>query len=98
AITLPLASGERPNRYPPTAGSRNAILRALIALRLAGGDSLLSIRLTRLGAKKRPFYRIVVPERDAKRDGRFVEILGHYVPISQPAQVTIDRDRLDYWV
>jgi small subunit ribosomal protein S16 len=59
---------------------------------------LLSIRMTRLGAKKRPFYRIVVTERDAKRDGRFVEILGHYDPITEPAQITIDRDRFDYWV
>jgi len=59
---------------------------------------LLSIRLTRKGAKKRPFYRIVVTERDAKRDGRFVEIVGFYDPIAEPAQIKIDRDRYDYWV
>lgn len=59
---------------------------------------MLSIRLTRLGAKKRPFYRIVVAERDAKRDGRFVEIVGHYDPIAQPPVIKIDTERFDYWV
>jgi small subunit ribosomal protein S16 len=59
---------------------------------------LLSIRMTRLGAKKRPFYRIVVTERDAKRDGRFVEIVGHYDPIAHPPVIKIDRERYDFWV
>lgn len=59
---------------------------------------MLSIRLTRLGAKKRPFYRIVVTERDAKRDGRFVEIIGHFDPIATPQVIKIDQERYDYWV
>lgn len=59
---------------------------------------MLSIRLTRLGAKKRPFYRIVVTERDSKRDGRFIEILGHYDPISKPVTITLNRERFDFWV
>ncbi|HQR36773.1 MAG TPA: 30S ribosomal protein S16 [Blastocatellia bacterium] len=59
---------------------------------------MLSIRMTRLGAKKRPFYRIIVTERDAKRDGRFVEIVGHYDPIATPPVIKIDRDRYDYWM
>lgn len=59
---------------------------------------MLSIRLTRLGAKKRPFYRIVVTERDAKRDGRFVEIVGHFDPIAVPPVIKIDEERYDYWV
>jgi small subunit ribosomal protein S16 len=59
---------------------------------------LLSIRLTRKGAKKRPFYRIVVTERDAKRDGRFVEIVGFYDPIAAPAKIQVNRERYDYWV
>jgi small subunit ribosomal protein S16 len=59
---------------------------------------LLSIRMTRMGAKKRPFYRIVVTERDAKRDGRFVEIVGHYDPIAHPPVIKIDRERYDYWI
>ena len=59
---------------------------------------MLSIRMTRLGAKKRPFYRIIVTERDAKRDGRFVEIVGYYDPIAQPPVIKIDTTRYDYWV
>ena len=54
--------------------------------------------MTRMGAKKRPFYRIVVTERESKRDGRFVEILGHYDPIARPARVVVDRERFDYWI
>ena len=54
--------------------------------------------MTRMGAKKRPFYRIVVTERDTKRDGRFVEIVGHYDPIAQPPVIKIDRERYDYWI
>ena len=59
---------------------------------------MLSIRMTRMGAKKRPFYRIVVTERASKRDGRFVEIIGHYDPIAKPAAVVVDRERYDYWL
>ncbi len=59
---------------------------------------MLSIRLTRLGAKKRPFYRIIVTERASKRDGRFVEVLGHYDPLQSDSGVKIDRERYDYWV
>ena len=59
---------------------------------------MLSIRMTRLCAKKRPFYRIVVTERDAKRDGRFVEIVGHFDPIAAPPVIKIDEERYDHWV
>jgi small subunit ribosomal protein S16 len=59
---------------------------------------LLSIRLTRMGAKKRPFYRIIVVEREGKRDGRFVEIVGHFDPIAKGDRVKLDRDRYDYWL
>jgi small subunit ribosomal protein S16 len=59
---------------------------------------VLSIRLTRKGAKKRPFYRIVVTERDAKRDGRFVEIVGYYDPIAPMGSIKVDRARYDYWI
>jgi small subunit ribosomal protein S16 len=51
-----------------------------------------------MGAKKRPFYRIVVTERAAKRDGRFVEIVGHYDPIANPPVIKIDRERYDHWI
>ena len=59
---------------------------------------MLSIRLTRMGAKKKPFYRIVVAEKRSKRDGRFVESVGHYDPTRKPAEVKLDRDRINYWI
>lgn len=59
---------------------------------------MLSIRLTRMGAKKKPFYRIVVAEKRSKRDGRFVESVGYYDPCRKPAEIKIDRQRLNYWI
>ena len=56
------------------------------------------IRLTRKGAKKRPFYRIVAADSEAPRDGRFLEVVGHYNPLTDPAQVTIDEEKLKKWV
>jgi small subunit ribosomal protein S16 len=51
-----------------------------------------------MGAKKRPFYRVVVAEKRSKRDGRFVEIIGYYDPLKKPAEVKLDRGRLSYWI
>lgn len=59
---------------------------------------MLSIRLTRMGAKKKPFYRIVVAEKRSKRDGRFVESVGYYDPCRNPADIKIDRERVSYWI
>ena len=59
---------------------------------------MLSIRLTRMGAKKKPFYRIVVCEKRSKRDGRFVESVGYYNPCRNPADIKINRERIDYWI
>jgi len=59
---------------------------------------MLSIRLTRMGAKKRPFYRINVTEKRTKRDGSFVEIVGYYDPCRNPAEIKLDRERLNYWL
>ena len=56
------------------------------------------IRLARGGAKKKPFYRIVVADSEAKRDGRFLEIVGTYDPLKDPAKVTVDQDRVGYWL
>ena len=56
------------------------------------------IRLARTGAKKKPHYRVVVIEKANARDGRFVEILGHYDPRKNPAEVVLKRDRIDYWI
>ena len=59
---------------------------------------MLSIRLRRAGATKRPYYRVVVADSRAWRDGAFVEVLGHYDPRKNPAIVKIDAERADYWL
>jgi small subunit ribosomal protein S16 len=59
---------------------------------------VLVIRLRRAGSKNRPFYRIVVTEGRSARDGSFVEVLGHYNPRTKPESLTIDRERLAYWL
>lgn len=56
------------------------------------------IRLARHGAKKRPFYRIVVADSEAPRDGRFLETVGTYNPLRDPAEVTFKPDRVQYWI
>ncbi len=56
------------------------------------------IRLRRMGKKKQPHYRIVVADSRAPRDGRFVENLGYYNPITHPAQLKVDLERVDYWL
>jgi small subunit ribosomal protein S16 len=59
---------------------------------------MLKIRLTRVGAKKKPRYRVVVIEDWRARDSRCVEIVGHYNPQAQPAEVQLDRERIDHWM
>lgn len=59
---------------------------------------MLAIRLTRMGAKKAPFYRVIVAEKRGKRDGRFVEIVGHYNPCREPAELKLDHDRIQHWI
>lgn len=56
------------------------------------------IRLQRHGAKKRPFYRVVVADQRAPRDGRFIELLGTYDPLQEPPIVRLKKDRVNYWV
>ena len=56
------------------------------------------IRLTRIGRKKRPYYRIVVMDSRAPRDGRFIENIGTYNPIEHPIQVTVNEERANYWM
>jgi len=59
---------------------------------------MLAIRLARFGAKKKPTYRVVVIERDRARNSRSVEVVGHYNPVSKPAQVHLNHERIEYWV
>ncbi len=59
---------------------------------------MLRIRLTRMGAKKKPMYRVVVTERRQARDGSFVEIVGHYNPGTNPPSVELNMDRVQHWM
>ncbi len=56
------------------------------------------IRLARMGAKKKPFYRIVVADVESPRDGRFIEIVGNYDPKKDPAEVNFKEDRIVDWL
>jgi small subunit ribosomal protein S16 len=56
------------------------------------------IRLARHGAKKKPFYRIVVADSESPRDGRFLEKVGTYDPLFDPAKVSLNSDRIKYWM
>ncbi len=56
------------------------------------------IRLTRMGSKKKPFYRIVAADSESPRDGKFIEILGHYDPMKDPAVVKVDTEKVNAWM
>jgi len=59
---------------------------------------LVKIRLRRMGAKKHPFYRLVVADARSPRDGRFIEHLGYYDPMTDPVQVKIDAEKVMRWL
>ena len=59
---------------------------------------MVKIRLRRMGAKKAPFYRIVVADSRYPRDGRFIEELGYYNPMTEPADVKVDADKIKEWI
>ena len=56
------------------------------------------IRLKRMGMKKKPFYRVVVSDERSPRDGRFIEEIGIYDPMTSPAQIRIDTEKADAWI
>lgn len=58
---------------------------------------MVMIRLARFGARKQPFYRIVVIEKDRARNGRSIEVVGTYNPRTNPATVDLKQERIDYW-
>ena len=59
---------------------------------------MVRIRLRRMGAKKKPFYRIIIASKQSPRDGRFIESIGTYDPNTQPETVTMQTDRAAYWL
>jgi len=59
---------------------------------------MVKLRLTRMGSKKKPFYRIVAATSSAPRDGRFIEVVGTYNPVAQPAILSIDEEKAMKWL
>ena len=59
---------------------------------------MLTIRLSRIGKKKKPFYRVVVIERTRPRDGRVKEAVGTYDPLKKPAEIKLDAERIKHWI
>jgi small subunit ribosomal protein S16 len=59
---------------------------------------LVKIRLSRLGAHKRPFYRVVIADSRARRNGPFIEIIGTYDPLKEPSEVKMDVEKVKYWL
>ena len=59
---------------------------------------MVRIRLRRVGAKKQPSYRVVAADKEAPRDGRFLEVLGHYNPRTEPETIHLDEDRVYHWL
>ncbi|WP_243545041.1 30S ribosomal protein S16 [Pseudodesulfovibrio tunisiensis] len=58
----------------------------------------MKIRLTRMGSKKRPFYRVVALDSATRRDGRPIEYLGHYNPMVEPAEIKLDSEKIEKWL
>lgn len=59
---------------------------------------MVRLRLRRMGAKKAPFYRVVAADASSPRDGRFIEVLGHYNPTKNPQIIELKEDRVMYWL
>lgn len=59
---------------------------------------MLTIRLSRIGKKKKPYYRVVVIERTRPRDGRVKEAVGTYDPLKKPAEIKLDAERIKHWI
>ena len=59
---------------------------------------MVKIRLKRMGMKKKPFYRLVVTDSRNPRDGRFIEEIGYYNPMTKPAEIKVDGERAKYWL
>ena len=77
------------NNLPSMSGSRS---------RKGFSKTVLMIRLARIGARKQPYYRVVVIDKERARNGRSVEVVGLYNPRTNPTTINLKRDRIDYWV
>lgn len=59
---------------------------------------MVKMRLTRMGAKKKPYYRIVIADQRSPRDGRFIEMIGTYNPLANPSEISFDADKAKQWL
>ncbi|HDP95206.1 MAG TPA: 30S ribosomal protein S16 [Candidatus Aminicenantes bacterium] len=59
---------------------------------------MVAIRLTRAGTKHRPFYRIVAIDREKPRESRYIDLIGHYNPMSEPAEIKLDMEKYNEWI
>lgn len=59
---------------------------------------MVKIRLTRMGAHKKPFYRIIVSDSRSRRDGPFIEVIGTYDPKKEPSEIKVNAERAQYWI
>jgi len=76
-----------------------AVVSTLIIIKCkTQGYNMTMIRMTRMGRKKKPFYRIVVTDSRKRRDSGWIEAIGHYNPVSVNKELTLDEERLNYWI
>lgn len=66
--------------------------------KIDGGNKMVKIRLRRMGAKKNPYYRIVVADSLSPRDGRCIEEIGSYDPLTEPVTLKVNSERAQYWI
>jgi small subunit ribosomal protein S16 len=90
-----IRQGASENRLPPAGKTLKIRNRALEAER--NRIAVVMIRLARFGARKQPYYRIVVIEKDRARNGRSIEVVGTYNPRTNPATVDLKHERITYW-
>src|SRR5277367_1271926 len=86
------------NRLPFESSIAGSVFTRLQWVGSGGLTLVLTIRLSRIGKKKKPFYRVVVIERTRPRDGRVKEAVGTYDPLKKPAEIKLDADRIKYWL
>ena len=73
-------------------------MRSALQLQLKEANRLVTMRLSRIGSKKRPYYRIVVIDKRRARNGRFLEVVGQYNPLANPVQMEIDTEHAQFWL
>ena len=100
----PLSHRRKRRRQLPLQGSAYSFTRAECACNISlktnmeVNHTMVKIRLRRMGAKKAPYYRIVVADSRSPRDGRFIEELGTYDPMADGAKLKVDQERVQYWI